>query len=367
MTNCKACVFPDTLPDELSLHPLVQVFGQVVHMQAVENEPPEPETETARIAHWRQLARLDRWTPVPLAEQRTRFLALLRDMRQRGDAYTSQLGMLTLAGLNRRDQPEPHHSILSSLLRHGAIKEQQEDPALWQSRLIVKLGEYYDIEQMELDRALQEIARRENRLLAELCEDGENPFALQSKVTKTDQQTEGILRHRLRAWARLCFHGDRPAPGVLVTSRRTAMELLEETYEKLCRQSPKRLVSLSVPSARTSCGPNSAANDPLVGLCPSLESAWRHMTESGSALPDNKDMEAMLSDGTAQWSRALSALSSPSSEPECWFFDLFFFPGMTAAGLFAKTFGAGRPEQGVPTGLAGCVVGLLRMENQADV
>lgn len=366
MTNSRACVFPDTLPDELSLHPLVQVFGQVVHMQAVENEPPETEAETACIAHWRQLARLDRWTPVPLAEERTRFLTLLRDMRQRGDTYTSQLGMLTLAGLNRRDQQEPHHSILSSLLRHGAIKEQQEDPVLWQSRLIVKLGEYYDIEQMELKRALQEITRKENRLLAELCEDGENPFVLRPQVAKTDQQTEGILRHRLRAWTRLCFHGDRPASGILVTSRRTAMELLEETYEKLCRQSPKLLVSLSVPSTRTSCGPDSATNDPLIGLCPSLESAWIRLAERGSALPDHKDMEELLSDGTAQWSRALSALSTPSSGLACCVFDLFFFPGMTAARLFAEAFGAGRPEQTAPDGLAGCVVGLLRLENQTD-
>ena len=39
MNNVTACIFPDTLPDEALLFPLVQVFNQLVYLQAVEDEP----------------------------------------------------------------------------------------------------------------------------------------------------------------------------------------------------------------------------------------------------------------------------------------------------------------------------------------
>ena len=237
---------------------------------------------------------------------------------------------------------------------------------VWQSRLIVKLGELYDIEQAELDRALKEIGRQEDRLLAELREDEGNPFVLRPAVTKIDQQSEGLLRHRLRAWTRLCFYGDRPAPGILVTRHRTAMESLQEVYERICRQSPRLLLSLHVPSIRTSRGQDLATDDPLIGSCPSLASAWKKMVAADSALLDEKGMEALVQNGTMEWSQALAALSVPSQRTECWLFDLFLFPGMTAARLFAETFGTNRREETIPSGLAGCVVGMLRAKNMAD-
>ena len=96
MNTILACVFPETLPDEGLLFPLVQVFEQVVHMQAVENEPQENDSDFVR--HCREQGRLQTFTPAPLGEQRLRFMALVEDMRRRGADYTVQLSMLTLAG-----------------------------------------------------------------------------------------------------------------------------------------------------------------------------------------------------------------------------------------------------------------------------
>ena len=103
MNKSIACVFPETLPSERLLFPLLQVFEQVVYMQAIENEPTQQGVTPSFIEHSQQLGRLQRFTPVPLGDQRERFLALVHDMRQRGVDYTSQLSMLTLAGLNRRE------------------------------------------------------------------------------------------------------------------------------------------------------------------------------------------------------------------------------------------------------------------------
>ena len=362
MNKSIACVFPETLPDERLLFPLVQVFGQVVHLQAIENEPPEQGAETAFSEQCRRQGRLQGFTPVPLGGQRDRFIALIQDMRRRGEAYTSQLSMLTLAGINHRDHRESHHAILSNLLHHGDIKEQQEtELLLWQSRLIVKLGEFYDMEQAELRSALDAITSRQDTLLAELCEEEENPFVLPGANWDTGQDTDGILRHRLKAWTRLCFHGGNPAPGLLVTHHRTAMDLLQEVYEKLFRTSPRHLISLEIPVI--ACGQHDAdLGEPLIRQCPSLDTAMSRLAATGGGLQLEEDMEELLRTGRSEWSRCTSRFFS-SGRNERRFLDLVLFPEISAQRLFAESFtgsmlsGNQREEEKTKN----CIVGLLRM------
>jgi len=363
MNKSIACIFPETLPDERLLFPLVQVFGQVVHLQAIENEPPEQGAETAFSEQCRRQGRLQRFTPVPLGSQRERFIALIQDMRRRGEAYTSQLGMLTLAGINRHDHRESHHSILSNLLRHGDIKEQQETELLiWQSRLIVKLGEFYDIEQAELSNALDAITSRQDTLLAELCEEEEgNPFVLPGTNWGTGQDTDGVLRHRLKAWTRLCFHGGNSAPGLLVTHHQTAMDLLQEVYEKLFRNSPQQLISLEIPVI--ACGQHDAdLEEPLMRQCPSLDKAMARLAATGCGLQLEEDMEELFRTGLSEWSRCISRFYS-SGRDERRFLDLILFPEISAQRLFAESF-TGSMLSGNQLGEEKnkvCVVGLLRM------
>ena len=81
MNRILACIFPETLPDAGLLAPLVQVFNQVVHMQAVENEPPA--TDSTYLNQCRKMGRLRSFTPAPLGQERDRFMALVEDMRQK--------------------------------------------------------------------------------------------------------------------------------------------------------------------------------------------------------------------------------------------------------------------------------------------
>ena len=359
MNKSIACVFPETLPDERLLFPLVQVFGQVVHMQAIENEPPEHGPETTCLDRYRQQGQLHTFTPAPLGEQRERFCALVQDMRRRGGEYTSQLSMLTLAGLNRRDHPESHRSILSSLLERSDIKEQNEaERLLWQSRLMIKLGEFYDLEQAHLHSALRAITQRQDSLLAELCEEEENPFVLPAAPQDDGQETGGILRHRLKAWTRLCFHGGSPAPGLLVTGHRTAMDLLQEVYEKRWRHSARPLASLEIP-ARAS-GQRACPDEPLGRRCPGLGALLGDIAAKGSSLRLTGETEQLLQTGLTEWSRCTATLLPPARAERA-ILDLFMFPETTAPQLFAESFGSGAlyGTQKANEDSAGCVVGLL--------
>src|SRR5665647_2121596 len=116
MNNVIACVFPDTCPNEDLFFPLVQVFDQLVYLQAVEDEPLEKDLSTHFTEQLLQQGTLQLFTPVPLGEQRQRFLALTGDMQKRQDDYTSQLSMLTLAGLCLLyTSPSPRDGLLSRM------------------------------------------------------------------------------------------------------------------------------------------------------------------------------------------------------------------------------------------------------------
>lgn len=358
MNKSIACAFPETLPDERLLFPLVQVFDQVVYMQAVENESVEQGANAAFIARCLQLGRLQLYAPAPLGDQRERFLALVSDMRRRGADYTSQLSMLTLAALNRRDIPESNASIVSNLLQRSNIKEQEEtELLLWQSRLILKLGEFFDSEQAELSAALRAIADRQNTLLAELCEEDSTPFVLPVTSQEAVQETNGMLRHRLKAWSRLCMHTGHRPPGILVTRHRAAMDLLQEVFEKRCRQSARRILDLELPHPASIPADDILPGEGLELHCPSLRTGLTMLTADISSERLANEALPLLHAGQAQWSQRLSE-RFPCRE-RCRL-DLFFFPGVTAGGLCAASFDGGRffQTQEEETAL-GCIVGLL--------
>ena len=361
MNKSIACIFPETLPDERLLFPLVQVFGQVVYLQAVENEEPPPDTETVMVRQCREQGRLHHFTPAPLGEQRQRFLALVQDMRRRGDTYISQLSMLTLAGLNRRDQPETGQAIIGDLLRRSDIRTEQDlEQILWQSRLIVKLGEIYDIEQTGLRRALGEISSRQEKLLAALCDDEDNPFVLSADNQDLDQETDGILRHRLRAWTRLCLHGGNSIPGLLITRHRTVVDLLQEVHEKQWQQPSRLIATLDIPASGSESAPGLPSAPSLAEQCPSLNMALAAMSGGASSLHLNNNSEQPFQKGLLEWSQTITRLGH-SPDTIKWRLELYSFAGATAAALLSKSFAANiaHPAEGQPS--TDCVVGLLTL------
>jgi len=357
MNTTLACVFPETLPDAGLLFPLVQVFGQVVHMQAVENEPLE--TEATFVHRCREKGRLRTFTPAPLGEQRQRFMALVTDMQRHGADYTSQLSMLTLAGLHRGgEQRESTHALISDLLQRTDIREKQEEQLqLWQSRLMLKLGEWFDLQQTEIDTTLSHIASRQNALLQELREEDENPFSFTAGLGESTHGSEDMLRHRLKAWTKLCMHDQDQPQGILVTRHDLAMELLQEVYEKLSGQTASALLDLELPLAGDDDTPTNA---PLISGLPALQELLLKMMEPLAA-EQATAIAAQWANDQDKWQRLLDQHFPPEQAGRCRL-ELYYFPGISARRLFMEGFGGGMQSgtYNVKNTDEGCCIALLK-------
>lgn len=354
MKTTLACVFPETLPDAGLLFPLVQVFGQVVHMQAVENEPIE--TDSVFVRHCLDQGRLQTFTPAPLGDQRQRFMALVEDMRRHGADYTSQLSMLTLADLHRgNEQRESRHTLMSDLLRRTDIREKEADQLqLWQSRLMLKLGEWYDLQQADIDNALDRIVSRQGALLQELREEEDNPFNLTANLGESSRETENLLRHRLRAWCRLCFHAQAEAPGMLVTRHDTAFDLLQEMYEKQHGQVAQTLVSMEL-----AMGDDLLAAVPLIEQIPALPGVIEQLLQPVApeqATTIVRQWQAVQD----TWEQLLAGEYPHAGRCRL---DLVYFTGISASRLMLEGFAGGMRTGGQEKNEAeqGCCLGVLRM------
>lgn len=367
MNKATACVFPETLPSESLLFPLVQVFDQLVYLQAVEDEPLQTGLSAPYVRRLLQQGTLQLFTPAPLGDQRERFLALTGDMQNRRDDYTSQLSMLTLAGLNRREQTETKNSILTNLLKSGKIdsRNEEEELLLWQSRLMLKLGEVFDAEQTELNEALRNISSRQDDLLAELREETDNPFSLTAGLQPSGHRTEAIMQHRLRAWSRLSFHGtiQQARPQVFITSHEAVLDTLQEVFERNHHQNALQIASLELPARFSHASPDAPAPEPLVSQCAGLQAALAALT-TVSASPET--LTDLFAGCAAEWAQTLDTRYPAGQYGRCTL-DLFLFPGISPRQLFLECFAGESPsEDDTPLiESAGSFVGLLKMGNSS--
>lgn len=365
MNNTTACLFPETLPSESLLFPLVQVFSPLVYLQAVEDEPLGTGLSTPFIEQLLRQGTLQLFTPAPLGDQRERFLALTGDMQRRRDDYTSQLSMLTLAGLGRREQTETKNSILTNLLKSGRIDSRNEDEELmlWQSRLMLKLGEFFEAEQAELNEALRNITSRQDDLLAELREETDNPFAVASGFQDSGHKADGILQHRLKAWSRLYFHGaPQTQPQVFITRHEAVLDTLQEVFEKNQQRSSQQIARLELPARLSPASPDTPAPEPLVSQCAGLQAALAALTTTDtSPRPQAETARELFAGCAADWSHLLDARYPSGQFGRCTL-DLFLFPGISSRQLFVESFVGGisaKDEMRLTAG-AGALVGLLQ-------
>ena len=360
MNQITASVFPDTLPDPELMFPLVQVFDQLVYLQAVENEPPA--AHASLIEQLGRQGRLRLVAPTPLGDQRQRFLTLIHDMRQRGADYISQLSMLTLAGIHRPERAESKQAIVSNLLGSAEISARKEDEMLlWQARLVLKLAEIHAIEQAELDEALVRIALRQDELLAELREEADELFALTESLADSGHRAETLLPHRLKAWSRLAFHDAAlRRPHVLVTGYEAALATLSETYEKRQRRQPVRLASLTLPHAEAQ-RLDSAWSETLRPAVPCLTEAFAALARPEVLHQVEIDHTAALfSQGAAQWAEVVEQRFPAAHCGRCRL-ELYYFPGTTDRRLFLEGFAGGDGAAGTTKDDegGGITVGLL--------
>ena len=338
MNQLTACIFPDTLPDEQLLFPLVQVFDQLVQMQAVEDEPLNSSLLTPFVTSLLEQDRLSLVSTAPLGGQRQRFLALVHDMHTRGDDYLSQLSLLSLAGMNQRQ--ESKSTLISSLLNRVDIlpAQQAEEQLLWQARLTLKLGEMYELQQAELHQALGSILRQKEHLLAELKDDEEDIFTLTESLQGGMHEEASMLSHRLKAWTRLYFHAPPPvSPTLFVTGYEGAIDALEEAYLHRTGQASIRLASLPLPVILDGAAPALNPAGRLIERCPA---PVRQAFNAIGSVPDYspaglQEIAATLDARAPEWERSLEVCYPAAQFDRC-VLDLIAYPSETARRLFVE-------------------------------
>ena len=254
MKRHSAVIFPETVPDEQVLVPLVHVFQPLVYCQPVEKEPGEEEgisplcNELVRHTLCRNVF------PAPLGPDRDRFLSLLSDLRHRRDDYAAQLAHISLTGLGPvgRQKAETKSSIVSGLLKSHGIESERRDRKtmlLWQARLVLKLGEFMDEDQRILAREMMALTDREKGLFAELREDREEPFSLTKRLSSVRTEDDGMQRLRLKAWSRIFALGSSGPlqEHIFITRNGEAVDRLAEEHERTFGGRPEKLISLLLP------------------------------------------------------------------------------------------------------------------------
>ncbi|CAK8715034.1 hypothetical protein KKHLCK_04110 [Candidatus Electrothrix laxa] len=268
MSVSLAYIFPNILPQDDLIFPLAQFFEQLVFLRPVEDDSPKEDTPFLQKMKDQQgdNGYINYSCPVPLAEDRDRFLTLLRDIRSRPDDYTGHLGNLSASLSVPVRQEEQERSIIDTLLRQTGIqtgsgehtpqakKEQAKNtsPALlWQARLLLKLGEYMDQDQVEIRRNLDRMTCQQDELFKKLREGQEEDFPeLAFPSFTTDNEISFKQQQlRLKAWSRLfALSLDRFETTAFISSIPDAVESLLEHYRQEYEGTAKRLLNLPLPA-----------------------------------------------------------------------------------------------------------------------
>ncbi len=244
MSNKKisACIFPDTMPVDDVMFPLVHIFSQLVYSRPVEVDGEDIEPDDFVRMH----------VPAPLGGERDRFLSLLSEMHSRSDDYATQLKNLVFfkSGAGKSETKSSIISNLRNSMGADDRKAEELELLLWQARLVLSLGEFFDQDQQDLSRELAMINEREKGLLAELRRENNHPFDLTRTISETFGQTDGLQRLRLKAWSRLFCLGHESLNSVscFVTTDRDVVDMMAEVYEKLRGNNVESLITLSLPS-----------------------------------------------------------------------------------------------------------------------
>ncbi len=262
-----AYIFPNILPDNGLVFPLAQLFEQVVFLRPVEDDPPKIDIPfSPEIADQQGSGECINYScPAPLAEDRDRFLALLRDIRSRPEDYAGHLGNLS-AGLGNMVRPnEQEHAIMDTLLRQTGIrtgsgehtpqaeKGQEKNASsvrLWQARLLLKLGESVDRNQAEIRRNLDRMTRQQEDLLKDLREGREGKFSELIPLFSTDNEIPlQQQRLRLKAWTRLfALSQGQFETTAFISSSPDTVEALLKHYRQEHTKTAKQLLSLPLPA-----------------------------------------------------------------------------------------------------------------------
>ncbi|WP_319550024.1 hypothetical protein [Desulfogranum marinum] len=357
MSNLKACIFPETVPDASHFLPLVHVFQSLVYLQAIENDPSSAAEPGSLLQQFIDRNQLTFFSPAPLGDDRERFLALIADLYNRRDDYAGQLSALALMNLSDTGKKESRHSIISHLKGSHQPEQDSREMLLWQARLVLKLGELFDREQKEIYTQLAVLAQKQDNLLQELREESDTPFALTQGIHEISKDTDSMLFQRLAAWAQVYSLGQAPDTAhsnFFITSDPGVAGKIIDQWENSLPTSPSS-VAIELPRYEQ----QKADRDIDPTQFPLLPNK-RLQTLCTQLLTGEIDQEEVTSH-TQAWYQELER-QYPVDQYGRTRLTLYPFPDLSAKHLFKETF-ARNIQQGEQSAeeLTGCVIGLLEL------
>jgi len=195
-------------------------------------------------------------SPCPMTEEdKNGFLHLIKDIQTRGDTFVSQLKMTTLASMSSPRRQESSGTILSALFPSPKKKLAREDEKtrldLWQARLILKLAEILDKEEVNLSRQFSSINSLEAEMLQHLRgdrdTDSNDPLLTRSTQTH-NQPNAAITGNRMKAWITLYRHWDSTDIPVWISGREDAADILFEKVAKAGTPQPHQFLQIPLPT-----------------------------------------------------------------------------------------------------------------------
>ncbi|MCF6186679.1 MAG: hypothetical protein L3J49_04280 [Desulfobulbaceae bacterium] len=344
-----ACIFPETVPGDAILFPLVQVFSPIVYCRAVEDDeiPEVLQSPLARDLEEAGLGTIH--VPSPLGEQRERFLALIKDLKNRGDDYAARLKNISLSGIGRggRSRRESKNAIIENLLQSKGVQDEvreKQDMLLWQARLLLKLGEIFDAEQLCLKRDLEKISEMENGLFSELRKEHGQPFSLTKNIRSATGRTDGLQGLRLKAWTRLyCLGDDRPAvpPNCFISTNQDAVDLLVEEYERLDARTGQCFLKLLLPS-----GENKPLPPERLQALQEHELFDRLQALLADPMAGQQEQVDVFADDTGAWAELLETIYPAAEYGRCRL-HLYVLPKVQPCKLLMEAFGRDEDQQQV--------------------
>lgn len=256
MKSLEALYFPDTTIISDDQSPLFLLFNKIHLLLPVE----KTETDKEHLSdYYVESGLCQLHTPHPLGDDLDRFLFLINDLKNRKDDYAAQLSNLTLASLSttQSHNQDTAASIKNSLLNTNpslpsSDKEQKE--GLWQARLVLKIAEILDKEEVEVAQALVELESTESRLFDELKgingdEDTSNLVKDLDRIrTKLTKPKADAVEKRFRAWFKLIRNAELPQCKVWCCNRPEAAEILFENYAIMNDVPPRKIAVIPLPA-----------------------------------------------------------------------------------------------------------------------
>ncbi len=262
MNSFATLICPDTDVFKEQYFPLLLFCAPLHFLQLV--EPEADMSPFGELSHFYQHGLWQPHTPTPLGNNRTRFLQLINDIKNRKEYYIDQLNALAIdsgSAPPSNARPGQKHDIVAPLLTNQGIdvKDIEGKLELWKARLLLSISEILECEQDDLEEEISYFNDEEIAVLRSMNKERKSPEGyLLHEVEKFKEQLKkphfGNIRKRFGAWLYLMQQQPLPAMRLWLASSRPVAEQILQRYKSAVGQEAVPVLKLVLPATLSASG-----------------------------------------------------------------------------------------------------------------